>query len=449
MVELAYTLVSKANILVGSNPTIDTAKGENMLSLKSITNEYMRDKLIPLSAKINESGGTLYVVGGAIRNHLFGMQSTDFDLVVVGLREDTLTELLSSYKKVGDSFPVFLWEDYEIAMARTEISTGKGHKGYKVFFGPRITLEEDAVRRDFTINTFYLDIFRDEFVCPIEEALDDYHDGVLAPVGEHFVDDPLRVFRAGRFLAEYHFLEPSVELFKMCKDFVLEEHLKALPAERVYDETNKAFRAEHTERYFGFLREVNALGSWFPEIDIMYFVEDRHNGTTWNHVMEMLSGYIHPITGWGILVHDIGKICTPPIEYPSHYGHENESELAERFLDRFNPSNALKRIALSCQKYHMKLHNLNTLRLGTIWDMMDDLDLSDVYHLGEVHSQDCKSSGRKSNTGKLIEFFYEYKETCRKITGEDVLEKHPEAEGKRIGDLLRQWRINEYRKHIY
>lgn len=443
---MADLVVSKTTaILVRiQSPTL----GENMLRLESITNEYERNKLIPLAKKIKRAGGTLYVVGGAIRNHILGKQQKDLDLVVVGLDESTLTNILDEYKKVGKDFPVFLWDNYEVAMARIETSTGKGHKDYEVSFGPEVTLEEDAMRRDFTINTFYLDIAQNEFVNPIERALDDYHNGLLHPVGEHFKDDPLRVFRAGRFLAEYPSLSPSIELQEMCIEMSFDNMLKELPAERVFEETNKAFRGIEPNRYFKFLHSTDSLSFWFPEISRMIRVKDRHNETVWNHIMDMLSDFVHPITGWCVLVHDIGKIVTDPKDYPSHYGHEDKRGIAEKFLDRFKPPNAVNKIALSCQKYHMKAHLIEELRPGTIFDMFEDMNNVIIHFFLELHMLDARSGGREHHSQKIGELYGLYEMVCDEIDGHDVMEKHPDAKGERIGELLRQWRINEFKKYV-
>src|SRR3546814_408078 len=93
-----------------------------------------------------------YVVGGAVRDELLGLEVKDRDHVVVGATPEQMVEL--GYRPVGKDFPVFLHSQTheEDALARTERKSGKGYKGFQVFASSEVTLEEDLARRDLTIN---------------------------------------------------------------------------------------------------------------------------------------------------------------------------------------------------------------------------------------------------------------------------------------------------------
>lgn len=415
--------------------------------------DFMKYKcyLVDLAKAFENKGGKLYVVGGAVRNYLMEKQIRDIDLVSVGLDDKEVEELLVTPfvgEKVGKSFPVYIWGKYEIALARTERSTGDGHKDFEFRFGKDVTIEEDANRRDFTINALYYDIVGEEIIDPTKRGLKDLRRRRLNAVGDHFNDDPLRVFRAARFLSEYPGLVYTKDLKKRCVSVSQSKILESLSAERVALETNKAFKGKCPRRYFEFLRKTSALKSWFPETEKLYKVKDLHNGTTWNHVMAMLEHGVASDVGWSVLLHDIGKVKTDPKDYPHHYGHENENELATEILDRFNLSNEIKNVSLKCQKYHMKLHRIDELRPGTIFDMMEDLSVYESLILSNVHRLDCESSGRKNNSKLFLEMYDRYRDVCKEIRGYNVLAKHPEAKGKRVGELLRQWRINEFKKYV-
>ena len=144
-------------------------------------------------------GMDTYLVGGAVRDRLLGLAPGDRDFVVVGATPEAMLE--AGFRPVGRDFPVFLHPDTgeEHALARTERKSGRGHRGFVVDADPSVTLEEDLQRRDFTINAIARDA-RGELVDPYR-GVDDIDARVLRHVGPAFAEDPLRVLRAGRFMA--------------------------------------------------------------------------------------------------------------------------------------------------------------------------------------------------------------------------------------------------------
>ena len=205
----------------------------------------------------------VYLVGGAVRDELLGRTVSERDWVVVGA---TVAEMLSAgYRQVGRDFPVFLHPDTgdEYALARTERKTGPGHQGFEVHADPSVTLEEDLVRRDLTINAMARSD-SGELIDPFGGQAD-LKARLLRHVSDAFSEDPLRVFRVARFAAvlpDFSVADETHALMaRMAGDGVLAE----LSAERVWAELVKAMAGAAPVRFVEGLREVGALEPWLPE----------------------------------------------------------------------------------------------------------------------------------------------------------------------------------------
>ena len=155
-----------------------------------------------------------YLVGGAVRDMLMGLEPKDRDYVVVGSSEAEMMSL--GYTKVGADFPVFLHPETgdEYALARRERKTGKGYLGFVSEFTPDVTLEEDLSRRDLTINSIAIDtLFLGEdnkpdgiIIPPVTDPFggkDDLHNKILRHTSNAFEEDPVRVLRVARFCARF------------------------------------------------------------------------------------------------------------------------------------------------------------------------------------------------------------------------------------------------------
>lgn len=143
----------------------------------------------------------IYLVGGAVRDKLLGLDTKDRDYVVVGATPEEMEAL--GYKPVGADFPVFLHPESkeEYALARTERKSGRGYKGFTVFASPDVTLEQDLLRRDLTINAMAMDE-SGKLIDPFNGKRD-LDDGKLRHVSEAFTEDPVRVLRVARFAARF------------------------------------------------------------------------------------------------------------------------------------------------------------------------------------------------------------------------------------------------------
>lgn len=207
--------------------------------------------------------GTVYLVGGAVRDRLRDVElDTDKDWVVVGA---TVSEMQAAgFTQVGAQFPVFLHpvSHEEYALARTERKLGVGHKGFDTDSNPSVTIEEDLQRRDLTINA--MAIGNDDTVVDPWGGLADIDAKILRHVSDAFVEDPLRVFRVARFTA----LLPDFEIAKETLELMaqMRGELSTLPAERVWIEFAKAMRGLTPNRFFETLNEVGAVDPWFSDL---------------------------------------------------------------------------------------------------------------------------------------------------------------------------------------
>ena len=141
----------------------------------------------------------IFLVGGAVRDQLLGIKPLDRDFVVIGETPDSMRA--AGFKPVGRDFPVFLHPDTheEYALARTERKTGRRHHDFMIHADPSVTLEQDLMRRDFTINAIAQDA-QGALIDPFG-GTHDIHARILRHVSPAFVEDPLRVLRAARFMA--------------------------------------------------------------------------------------------------------------------------------------------------------------------------------------------------------------------------------------------------------
>ena len=215
-----------------------------------------------------------YIVGGAIRDVLLGSTPKDLDYVWVQSTPEHMVSLGMS--QVGADFPVFLDKDgNEHALARTERKVGVGYNGFETNFDSTVTLKDDLVRRDLTMNAMAVHVEEwDEFVKTKNSdlvidffgGLEDLASGNLRHVSDAFAEDPVRVLRVARFAARYNFsIDPST-LNLMCV-LVHNGELDHLVPERVWAEMEKAVSEDFPGDFFAPLADIGALEVLMPELD--------------------------------------------------------------------------------------------------------------------------------------------------------------------------------------
>ena len=330
-----------------------------------------------------------YLVGGAVRDALLNIPVKDRDFLVVG---STPEELLSlGYQQVGADFPVFLHPETkeEYALARTERKSGQGYNGFICDFSPDVTLEQDLIRRDLTINAMAQDLTSGEIFDPFC-GLQDLKNKMLRHVSPAFAEDPLRVLRVARFAARFAHLG-----FKIADDTVnLMQKMAAcgeldhLTAERIWLETQKAFATPSPQIYFEVLREVGALKVIFPEIDALFgkpqpekYHPEIDSGVHTLMVLaqaKKLAKQAENPTAllFSALCHDLGKGLTPEDILPHHYGHEVKGIQPTRNLaNRLKVPSEVKDFAILVTEYHTHCHKIAELRPETVLKLFNTLDV--------------------------------------------------------------------------
>lgn len=210
-----------------------------------------------------------YLVGGAVRDELLGREPRERDWVVVGATPEDLEA--AGYRRVGQSFPVFLHPETreEYALARRERKSGHGYHGFELDFGPEVTLEEDLGRRDLTINA----IARadDGTVIDPYGGREDLRDGILRHVSPAFVEDPLRVLRVARFAARFAPLgfRVAAETRDLMRRIVESGELAWLAPERVWQEIERALGEPAPGRFLDELAACSALAEILPPLASM------------------------------------------------------------------------------------------------------------------------------------------------------------------------------------
>jgi len=325
-----------------------------------------------------------YLVGGAVRDRLLNRPVKDHDWVVVGATPEEMLSL--GYQQVGADFPVFLHPDTheEYALARTERKSGKGYQGFVCDFSSEVTLEEDLLRRDLTINA--MAATDDGHIVDPYNGQQDLEQRKLRHVSDAFAEDPLRVLRVARFAARFAGLGFTVadETMTLMKTMVADGELEHLVAERVWTETQRALGEEHADVYFQVLRECGALAVWFPELDALFGVpqpEKYHPEVdTGVHALMCLQAAVrlsdNIAVRWAALIHDLGKALTPESEWPRHFGHEKRGiKPVKKLCERLKAPNDAKTLALLASEFHTHIHRAFELRGETMLKVFDQLDV--------------------------------------------------------------------------
>lgn len=318
----------------------------------------------------------MYLVGGAVRDELIGVEPHDRDYVVVG---STIEEMLQKgYKQVGKDFPVFLdITGNEVALARKERKIGDKHGDFEFQFDENVTLEEDVLRRDFTVNALAKDIKTGEIIDYVNGQQDIKLNRLRAVRPDTFIEDPLRVFRAARFSAQLNYeVEPLTK--RLCWKMAQEGMLKHLSAERVWKELEKALQPDNcSEKFMEFLLEINALEDWFPEfIDLANAKEQKKfhwSENSFKHTMIALSRVqdCSAKVKFAVLCHDLGKGNTPKDILPKHIGHDLRGlALIDSLCDRLKAPNEYRDFAKTFCLHHMRCHKMAQMKLAKQYDLV-------------------------------------------------------------------------------
>jgi tRNA nucleotidyltransferase (CCA-adding enzyme) len=208
----------------------------------------------------------IYLVGGAVRDKLLGLPVKERDFVVVGANDNDMLKL--GYQRVGKEFPVYLHPKTreEYALARRERKTAPGYKGFDFDASPEVSLEDDLLRRDLTINA--IAEADDETLIDPYRGQEDLKNKVLRHVSPAFAEDPVRILRVGRFLARFAYLGFTIapDTMTLMRLMVKGGEVNALVAERVWKELERALGEKNPEKFFEVMEACGALTILFPEL---------------------------------------------------------------------------------------------------------------------------------------------------------------------------------------
>lgn len=324
-----------------------------------------------------------YLVGGAVRDGLLKLPVKDKDWVVVGATPQTMLE--QGYQQVGRDFPVFLHPKSreEYALARTERKSGPGYTGFVTDFAADVTLEQDLMRRDLTINAIARDE-HGEYIDPYG-GRDDIAKRLLRHVSAAFNEDPLRVLRVARFAARFAHLGFRIadETQQLMRQMAESGELAHLTAERVWKETENALQSANPQVYFQVLRDCHALAVLFPEIDNLYGIPAPAKWhpeiDTGIHTLMTLAmaAQLSPETDvrFATLCHDLGKALTPPEKWPSHHGHGLAGvPLVEGLCQRLRVPNHIRDLSMLVAEVHDLVHTIERQQPETLIQLFDRID---------------------------------------------------------------------------
>jgi tRNA nucleotidyltransferase (CCA-adding enzyme) len=402
----------------------------------------------------------VYEVGGAVRDELLGLPVTDRDYVVVGATPDAMENL--GYRQVGRDFPVFLHPETneEYALARVERKTGVGHTAFSVDASADVTLEDDLLRRDLTINA----IARDQQGTIVDPygGCADLDNRVLRHVSDAFAEDPLRVLRVARFAARLRRLGFSIDAstLELMRSITASGELAHLSPERIWQETERALETDDPQVFFSTLRDCGALAAAFPEIDRIFGVPQPAKWhpeiDTGVHTLMSLEQAarlsVKPTVRFAVLVHDLGKGTTPVEMLPRHIGHEVRSvELIETLCARIRVPNRFLGLARSVARFHGIAHRVEQLRPAKLLELLTDIGALRDPVLLEDFIAACEADA-KGRTG-LDNEPYTQGDYLRRafacaaaVTADAVTNRS--LEGKAFGDALKALRISAIRQAI-
>ena len=400
-----------------------------------------------------------YIVGGAVRDKLLGLEVKDRDWVVVGVKPEDL--LAEGFQPVGKDFPVFLHPKTkeEHALARTERKHGQGYKGFVFYAQPDVSLEEDLRRRDLTINAMATD--ENGHLIDPYGGQNDLNNRVLRHTSPAFTEDPLRILRAARFLARFHSLgfRLAEETETLLKQMTAGDELITLSAERVWRETEQALKTDSPWIFFTALQEVGGLDAWYPEIAALFGVPQPEKwhpevdcGLHTMMVLEQAAKLSERTTvRFAALCHDLGKGITPKDILPSHHGHEERGvRLAEKLCERLRVPTEMRDLAMLSCRYHTHCHKVNELRDATLLKLFESFDLwrrpNRIKEFAMVAKADALGIG-----GRSADFVYGKDEillkTAEKLRQFSVTEIARQGDKKTIAKRIRAARL-EYLKEV-
>jgi poly(A) polymerase len=429
----------------------------------------MKDAAVKVCKILQDAGHKAVIVGGAIRDILLGIEPHDYDLLTTAL-PDEVENIFERSIPVGKSFGVIRVIvdsfEFEVATARTESGTSDGRHPDEINY--TLSFEEDAKRRDLTINALMYDPITEELLDFVG-GLKDIDDGFINFVGDpqkRIEEDHLRILRAIRFIlkSDKWFMEPNTT--NVCKENI---HLiKDISKERIHEEIWKMFETQRTQsingnrvshRFGTFGSVIETLDSFgaleiiFPEVFALKTVEQKskfHQQNAFDHTIMVLN-HLPPDASkelvFSALWHDIGKKETQNWNEEkgrfTFFGHENVSmKNAQKAMRDLKFSNdEIKKISWLIIN-HMRPHTIHQMNISTVRRLLAEEFIEDFISLGIADNlgRICDNSEKNNDWINILE------ETKNKhlevkpkpiINGKDLIESGMTASPK-FSEILRK-----------
>ncbi|QQS58851.1 CCA tRNA nucleotidyltransferase [Candidatus Peregrinibacteria bacterium] len=401
--------------------------------------------------KLQNAGFEAFFAGGAVRDLLIQKTPKDID-IATNARPEEMEKLFGKTFATGKNFGVLLIEEggyhFEVATFRNDIGSSDGRRPDAIHFSKK---EEDAFRRDFTVNALFWD--------PIAKKLYDFvngeqdiHDRVLRFVGdpeERIQEDFLRILRAVRFKNTLGFSYESLLKEAIQKHASLTGQISA---ERVRQELTKMLSGVHRSATINDLAEFGILPVVLPEIDVLRNISDSHrNRTVFEHTLSCLSFLpenTDSILAWAILFHDTGKAITPQKKYDRiHFPkHEKESEkIAKKVTKRLAFSRfETDKIAWLCRE-HIPFYGVLNMTRAHRLHFYDHPFFEDLLQLCR-----CDALGDDGNDNLVQRIQEDYENAREKrllpqfhpdlLSGKEIMDIAKVEQGKQVGVLKHRLR---------
>ena len=374
----------------------------------------------------------IYLVGGAVRDKKLGLPVSERDWVVVGATPEEMLSL--GYTPVGKDFPVFLHPDTkeEYALARTERKTGPGYTGFATCADPNITLEQDLLRRDLTINAM-AETADGELIDPYNGS-DDLANGVLRHVSPAFSEDPVRVLRLARFAARFAHMGFHVAhaTNTLMQNMVESGEIDQLVPERVWAELDKTLGTRTPEQFFRVLLGCNALARIFPEMENMGSRDIKLP------VLQFAAGSTDKT-----VIRFAALICDIDNNNQAGLDAENFNGLCERH----RIPNAYRELAGMALQYRAQVHKLAGSSAETVLDLLNALDafrreqrFIDFLRVCEIEACSTDPALKDNAPATLLQ-------QARQVA-QDVKVDTAGIPGKEIGEKMRRARIEAIEKSL-
>ncbi|QNB01283.1 multifunctional CCA addition/repair protein [Massilia sp. Se16.2.3] len=405
-----------------------------------------------------------YVVGGAVRDELLGLPVQDRDHVVVGATPDQM--LSAGFRPVGKDFPVFLHPDTqeEYALARTERKTAAGYHGFVFHTAPDVTLEQDLIRRDLTINAMARG--EDGTIVDPYGGQRDLAARVFRHVSDAFAEDPVRILRLARFAARFPDFRVADDTLALMRQMVEAGEVDALVPERVWQELARGLMEGRPSRMLAVLRDCGALARILPELDALWGVPQppKHHpevdtGVHMMLVIDYAAEQGHTLAvRFAALMHDLGKGITPSDNWPAHHGHEGMgARLITAVCRRLKVPNDCRDLALITAREHGNVSRARELRPNTIVTLFERCDAfrKPERFADMLLAAECDARGRGDETHAMRSAPYPQRPyllgalaAARAVNAGEVAARHAENR-ERIPEAVHRERVNAVSRWVY